>query len=204
MMMKRFLELNEFLNPLDKDIALHIPSAAEMIINRDPMINLEKIESITKKLQEDHVDLFTVRTLFDRVLEEFPNTSLNHDLGRGKDSLTHYTDFEVGIVKNISGAPLSKTQKEALKGLLDLRKDNTQDTSVDYETSTLNAKKRKHSRAVDWVPGTSNKAERLFSKAGYILTYHRKKIMPMNLEGQIFLHANKTFWNLATVNEIRQ
>ena len=59
------------------------------------------------------------------------------------------------------------------------------------------AKKRK-----DWVPGNSNTAEQFLRKAGYILTNQRKKILPMNFEGQIFLYANKTFWNLATVNEI--
>ena len=94
--------------------------------------------------------MFTVRTLFDRVLGEFPNTGLDHYLGTNKDSLTQYPDFEVVIVKNISGAPLSKTQKEALKGLLDLQKDNTKETSVDYAESILNAKKRKDSQAVDW------------------------------------------------------
>ena len=55
------------------------------------------------------MDLFTRGTLFDRVLDELPNTGLDHYLGTEKDSLTHYPDFEVGIVKNISGAPLSKT-----------------------------------------------------------------------------------------------
>ena len=151
------------------------------------------------------MNLFTVRTLIDRVLEEFPNTGLDHYLGTDKDSLTHYPDFEVGIVKNISGAPFSKTHIEALKGLLDWQKDDdTEETYVDYAESNLNAKKRKDSRAVDWVPGTSNKTELLFSKAGYILTDQRKRILLMNFEGQIFQYANKTFWNLPTVNEICQ
>ena len=101
-------------------------------------------------------------------------------MGTDNDSLTHYPDLEVGIVKNIFGAPLSKNQKEALKGLLDLQKDKTEETSVDYADSILNAKKRKDSRAVDWVPGTSNKAERLFSQAGYILTDQQNKTLPMN------------------------
>ena len=93
------------------------------------------------------MDLFTVRTLFDRVLEEFSSTRLDHYLGTDKDSLTHYPNFKVGIVKNISGAPLSK-------GLLDMQKDNTEETSLEYAENILDAKKQKDSRAVDWVPGT--------------------------------------------------
>ena len=92
--------------------------------------------------------MFSVRTLFDRVLKEFSNTGLDHYLGTDNDSLTHYPDFEVGFVKNISGAALSKTEKEALNGLLDSQKDNTEETSVDYAKSILNAKKRKDSRGL--------------------------------------------------------
>ena len=99
-----------------------------------------------------------------------PSTGLDHYLGTDKQNLTDYPDSEVDIIKNISGAPLSKTQKGALKGLLDMQKDNREEFSGDYAESILNAKKRKDSRAVDWVPGTSNKAERFFSKAGYKLT----------------------------------
>ena len=79
------------------------------------------------------------------VLEEFLDTGLVHYLGTDKDNLTHYPDFEVSFVENFSGAPLSKTQKEALKGLLELQKDNTEETSVDSTGSILNAKKRKGS-----------------------------------------------------------
>ena len=46
MMMKRVLELNEFLNALDKDIALYIPSAAEMIVIRYLTSNLAKLETL--------------------------------------------------------------------------------------------------------------------------------------------------------------
>ena len=144
----------------------HHPSAAQMIIIRDLTSNLDKFEPRAKKLQEDHVDSFTVRTLFDTVFEEFPNTGLNQYLGTDKDSLTHYPDFEVGIFKNTSGAPISKTQKELLKGLLELQKDNKEETTLNYKEGILIAKKRKDSQAVDWVPGFPNKAERLFSKAG--------------------------------------
>ena len=148
------------------------------------------------------MDLFTVRTLFDRVLEEFPNSALDHYLGTDKDSLTHYPEFEVALVKNISRAPLSKTQKEASKGLLDLQKD-TEETSVDYAESILNAKKRNDSRTVDGVPRT-NKVERLLSEAGYILTYQRKKKLTKNFEGQIFLNAKKKHFGVWQLNETRQ
>ena len=140
-MMKRFLELNEFLNPLDKDIAPYISSATEMIIIRDLTSNLEKFESITKNYKKTTLTFSRNAHYLRKYLKSLRTPANNHYLGTDKDSLTHYRDFEVGIVKNISAAPSWKTQKEALKGLLGLQKDNTEETSVDYAESILNAKK---------------------------------------------------------------
>ena len=86
---------------------------------------------------------------------KFPNTGLHQCLGTDKNNLTQHPDYEVGIVKSSSGAFQSKAQKEALMGLLDLQKDNREETSSDYAENILIAKKRKVSRAADWAPGTS-------------------------------------------------
>ncbi len=44
---------------------------------------------------------------------------------------------------------------------------------------------------------TSNICERLFSKAGYALSDRRRRIAPMNFEQQIFLHANRSMWDMS-------
>ena len=146
------------------------------------------------------MDLFKVRTLIDRVLEEVRNTGLDHYLGTDNDSLTHYPDFEVGIVKNISGAPLSKNQKEALKGLLDLQKDNTDETSVDYAESILNAKKRKDSRAVDWVPGLLTKRSGSSVRRDTYLRISRIRYCPWTFKDRFSCTLIKYFgiWQLLT------
>ncbi len=49
---------------------------------------------------------------------------------------------------------------------------------------------------------TSTLRERLFFVAGYALNDRLKRILPMNFERQIFLHANSDLWDISDVNDI--
>ena len=53
----------------------------------------------------------------------------------------------------------------------------------------------------DWVPGTSNLAERLFSHARFTLTDYRNETLPINFESVVFLYTNKQHWDVCLVNE---
>ena len=55
---------------------------------------------------------------------------------------------------------------------------------------------------LEWIPPTSNCAERLFSRVRIVLTDYRGSLSPVNLEPQIFLHANKKYWTIFTKQEI--
>ena len=73
----------------------------------------------------------------------------------------------------------------------------------DYAEKILEIKTRKKEKLdLKWIPGTSDKVERLFSKSNYIFNDYRKKTEPANLESQIFLSANSMFWDIKVVNSI--
>ena len=55
---------------------------------------------------------------------------------------------------------------------------------------------------VDWVPPTSNKDERFFSKAKFFLGEQRHALLPENFEGQLCLRMIKQFWGLSVVQEM--
>ena len=76
--------------------------------------------------------------------------------------------------------------------------------TADFASALLDEARAKNSlyQDVDWVPPTSNKVERFFSKAKFFLGEHRHALLPENFEGQLFLSMNKQFWGLSVVQEM--
>ena len=107
---------------------------------------LTKFQSITKKLQEDNIDVLTVRALFDNVIDEF--SGLEHFLGRDIGTLTHNPDFEIGVLNTIEGVSLSPEQNKALEKVMNsilvdgIASENEENCS-DYAESIVKAKKAK-------------------------------------------------------------
>ena len=56
--------------------------------------------------------------------------------------------------------------------------------------------------SLDWVPCTSNVAERLFSQVRHVFTDYRKSMLPHHLGSQIFLAVNRDFWNAQIVAKL--
>ena len=71
----------------------------------------------------------------------------------------------------------------------------------DYAPMQLKAKKTQYIDTGVLIP-TSNLLESLSSSAGYTYNDFRKKILPMNLEMQVFLRGNKRFWDEELVASI--
>ena len=59
---------------------------------------------------------------------------------------------------------------------------------------------RRTAAFLDWIPGTSNIVERLFSKTKMTLHDTRKRILPVHFEAQMFLLINEQFWNIQEVD----
>ena len=145
-MFSRFFELTDFFNPLDRELTPYLLSPNELFLLEELRNPLTKFQSITKKLQEDHIDVLTVRALFDNVIDEF--SGLEHFLGRDIGTLTHYPDFEIGVLNTIEGASLSPEQKKALEKVMNsilvdgIASENEENCS-DYAESIIKAKKAK-------------------------------------------------------------
>ena len=54
---------------------------------------------------------------------------------------------------------------------------------------------------MQWIPGTSNIVERLFSRANLTLDDQRKRVLPMHFE-QVFLFTIKRLWNIKNVDSV--
>ena len=55
---------------------------------------------------------------------------------------------------------------------------------------------------VKWLPATANRMEGLFSRAKLTVGDLRASMTPLNLEGILFLHANKRFWDESVIQSL--
>ena len=199
-MVERYIKLRPFLDESDTDIVLLMLSPAEEIQIRVLHENLQKINSVSKKLQTEGTNLYEIRILFETILEEYPH--LGYYLGLESESISSNPDFEKAIVNSIKGEITSEQKHH----LIIFQNPEDLDEIVekkDYAEKILEIKTRKKEKLdLKWIPGTSDKVERLFSKSNYIFNDYRKKTEPANLESQIFLSANSMFWDIKVVNSI--
>jgi len=56
-------------------------------------------------------------------------------------------------------------------------------------------------RIVNYIPPTSNRAERAFSRLKLIMTDHRSCMHPKILENFLYLRENRKFWDQSTMEE---
>ena len=106
-------------------------------------------------------DLYKVRCLFDNLIANYDD--LEHYLGTGLSSLTHYPEVEMGIVNYIGNFPLSDLQSKSLE-IFAKETTNSAGVDGDYAESLIAVKKAKRDYDFLWIPSTSNTTARLFSK----------------------------------------
>jgi hypothetical protein len=116
-MLKRFLEIKDFIDGNDRALAVNIPSGLEMVTLQEVMTDLEEFESATKLLQNCKRTLLEVRAIFDGLLEKYPNM---HHYISSDSSFVHSPAFENGIVKVQSEQldDMSPEEKELLEPFL--------------------------------------------------------------------------------------
>ena len=126
-------------------------------------------------------------------------------------SFVHDKTFENGIRKILEGKEnlLTATEKQSVTALeIEQKKETEAGTSNDFAESLL--KKRKIEKTglkscymnCKFLVPTSNIIERFFSSATFSYNHLRRKIMPLNLEMQLFLKMNKRFWDSNLVSEV--
>jgi hypothetical protein len=160
-----------------------------------------------------------VRCIFDAIVEDFPE--FGNRLGANAD-IVHNQDFENGVVKVLSSQInsfmdpiLSKSEEVALTcfinptispaAAVDVDDNDEKDYVKQGHLGSLKRLKRDpQSKYVNlqWIPPTSNMAERLFSRMKLIFSDKRKMMHPSTMEMIMMLLCNKDCWDVFTVNKI--
>ena len=205
-MIKRYIALRPFIDWADPELAVLAPSAQENLFLETVLKDLEKLDSVTKKLQNDQVDILDVRVLFDDVITQYPD--LEQYLSPGAQ-IVHSFGFEKTLVKILMGeeAILNSEELDLVRFFKVGGDSDTVAAEIEnYADSVLAAKKTKlgkmYGYSVKWIPPTSNIVERLFSKAKLTLGSLRTSLSPMHLESILFLFVNKMYWNVYTVEKL--
>jgi len=210
-MLKRFLELREAITNIEEDeIDVLMPSTRNVRKVENLCETFGALDSVTKALQDDSIDLADVRGIFDSVIETYPdaNEFIGPDAG-----IVHQPHFESGIVKVLDNqsSKMNSDELTVTQCLLHTPSvDHESDTPSTELTFTQRAlKKRKQCKSQDvayinarFILPTSNICERFFSVAGYALNDRRMSMDPTNFEQQMFLYANSEYWDIEDVNSI--
>ena len=153
--------------------------------------------------QNDKLSLFEIRTLFDAVIEKFPQTASHLNANA---SIVVFANFESAIVKLFEGnakSNLTDAEKTAIGDLGGMAVIKLDSSEMSFAVQIWDNTRRKVAESdFKWVPGTSNKAERLFRAAKLILGDLRRRTSPLLFEMLLFLKANREFWGVKEVEKL--
>ena len=112
--------------------------------------------------------------------------------------MVHSKAFEAAIVKLCHNA-CELNNVEATSVVCFLITDEEYVSEEDLPAAAKAIKRRKLIYSftfsnVHWVPATSNRVERFFSLCKQVYTKYRKRLLPINLEMQLFLKMHSEMW----------
>lgn len=213
-MLKRYLVLKEFIVQLDDAEIIDLLPDGEEHARIETICNkMSDLDSITLQLQDDHTTISDARDMFDAIMHRHGCTK--HRLAQNAPIVENVT-FESALIKVQRGEEnkLSTQEKKAISHLRVIQmatRTSTEDIGrMSFAQTVLKKRKmekeKKNSDYMDlrFILPTSNLCERFFSIAGYALGDRRKRILPSNLECQLFLNQNANLWGLADVHSIFQ
>lgn len=213
-MVFRYLKLIDFIAKPeisnDPSIVDLIPTARENTVIITLSKTLEELNSVTIMLQKEDIDMSDVRYLFDNIIESYPE--LNSHCGKNA-SIIHSVDFENTIVKILDGkeSDLCEKEKDSVVNLkLNISPVETETAALSKPNFAADLLKRRKMEKTNsnsaymnckFLRPTSNMVERFFSLAKFTYNDLRKKLLPYNLEMQLFLNLNGHLWNDRLVME---
>jgi hypothetical protein len=201
-MIERYLKIKDNLPTQYAEVADLVPTARESILVKDLFDSVFKeFQAATLVLQNNGLSLGDARAVFDSLLSldvmRGSNFGQNHLLNSSR--VVHSKHFESAIVKLCNDGLEDMTNME--KNAVECFKlpANVQTSDEELPAAIRAIKKRKttspeaYSNA-DWIPPTSNTVERFFSVCKQVYTKYRKRLLPVNLEMQLFLKLHSDFW----------
>jgi len=200
-MLARYAQLRDFLRAIGDDgmDLLHLNPREDKAV--DALLGeMTEWDSITVALQRDSMTVAQARDLFDFVCFEYP--AMVGRLGADAD-IVAMPGFETALVKVQRGLASTLTDEEIL-AVAHLRSHELQEEQANEEDDGLSLAERALKRQrtdqertyVDtrFLVPTSNMCERLFSDAKMTHGDRRGRLLPVNFEAQLFLHANTALW----------
>lgn len=220
--LKTVVTINDTTFPLT--VRQLIPSLEDNVLLETITADLESFESVSKLLQGDNerrINLFDARFQFDNLIRDYQKRDrlLPHLHQYG--TIVNNPFFESGIIK-IQGNLEHKLneedgaeEKEAVAMYLKpqaIRANNVTATDTSAKPLTyaqknfeagVAAKKARiaesNYKSTAHIPAANNICERLFSVARLNLPYLRSRLDPDTLDALLFLKANYSLWNNATI-----
>ena len=216
-MLDRYCKLRTFLVDSsftsEQVVMEYLPTArehADLLALLEPMI---KLKSVTLILQRDNITIADVNCLFEKVTSEFPWTKKYLD---PMAPIVHSPVLKSAVCKlqNRQQSDLTEGEKAEISNLLiqsvskpvDVRNVNEEE---DFASSIIKKRKQEcETKSPDrmyidtrFLLPTSNNLERFFSTADITYSDIRQRVLPQNLEMQLFLKTNKKFWTLDVVEK---
>lgn len=213
-MMKRYFEIREYILLIaqhDSEINQLLLSATEDQVLEELFSTVERLDAVTLALQKENISIASVRYLFDEVVSEYPSTKSRLC---SSAKIIHDQSFENGLVKLQQGkmGQLSFSEECAVQVFAKKLDPVFDESSSSMDKSIISrAFKRQKAEVMNLATGyddvryvlpSSNLCERLFSKAGYAINSRRMATLPSNIESQVFLFANCSYWTIADVSAI--
>ena len=224
-MVLRFIQFKDAQNNIameDSDIACSVAELMPCPIDVSRIIklnsDLHKFQSVSLQLQKADglINLFDVRVLFDRCIEDFGKHFEVH-LSMDSDIISN-PHFENEIFKAIELGYPSLTSSEKLR-LIKLEKDNEDNEVLSnedkdeenynplaYGSIALQAGRKRIRTSITLIdlkkiPITSNIVERFFSQVKLNMTVLRNSMLPSTLETLMFLKINSNLLSKFTVQK---
>ncbi len=124
-------------------------------------------------------------------------------------SIIQNPDFENGLIKimDVQSVIMTVKERNATQCFFSSQVTKTgHSDSTEHSLAKRAFKRRRLSKSnysdSRFVLPTSNICERIISKAGFVLNYRRKIVLPATFERNIFLHANSSLSNISDVHKI--
>jgi hypothetical protein len=133
-------------------------------------LDLKVFESVSKKLQQEGVDLLVQRKLFDALILKYPQTM--EFLGPAS-LIVHSSMFESGICKIIENKELTVDEEEAILQFKIHMVTNDEDGDS-FAEQFLKKQRIFQCQDLSFIPPTSNHAERFFSAVTFVMTDLRR------------------------------